>query len=106
MPQSTAALRQKAETLRALRNSQQRPSAVKVAAQGALLRPLLARPLLARPLRARNPWPCSHGSCLALEVREGALWVLVLDNAGQEAWAPIGRILSGEQRREWARAGF
>jgi hypothetical protein len=96
MPQSTAALRQKAEALRALRSPQQPAKAATAAAPGAMT----------RPVRARNPLSCAHGTCLALELRASALWVLVRDSAGQEAWAPIGRILNFGQRRDWAREGF
>ena len=95
MPQSTAALRQKAEALRVLRHPQH-PTGARATAPAALV----------RPVRARTPWPCSHGTCLALELREGALWVLVRAPAGGEAWAPIGRILNAEERRAWARGGF
>lgn len=95
MPQSTAALRQRAETLRLLRNPSATPS-----------RQPVGQGTPNRPVWARTPWVCPHGTCLALEVREGALWVKVRDTSDNEAWAPIARILSPEQRREWARRGF
>ena len=93
MPQSSAALRQKATALRLLRNPQ--------ASQACSTPATPARPVWAKQARA-----CTQGACLALEVRAGALWVLVRDTAGQEAWAPVGRILTNEARREWARVGF
>jgi hypothetical protein len=95
MPQSTAALRQKAEALRMLRT----PHAIPASAPAAVGVPR-------RSVWARKALPCQHGTCLALEVRPGALWVLVRDASGQEAWAPIARILTPDQRRTWARGGF
>lgn len=96
MPQSTAALRQRETLLRVLRN----PSAV-------LPRESAGKASgVSRPTRARTPFVCSHGTCQALELRDGALWVQVRDAAGQEAWAPIARILNPDQRRAWARGGF
>ena len=95
MPQSTAALRQKAEALRLLRSPTTAP-----------LRASAKPGTPARPVWARTPRVCSHGTCLALEVREGALWVKVRDTAGQEGWAPIARILTADDRRAWAREGF
>jgi hypothetical protein len=59
-----------------------------------------------RPLWAKVPHVCKHGTCLALEARGEALWVLVRDTTGQEGWAPIGRILSFEGRRAWEQSGF
>lgn len=97
MPQSTAALRQRAEALRLLRNPTLKPGKPG-------LKPVPGVPV--RPVWAQTPLPCSHGTCLALEVRAGALWVRVRDLAGGEAWAPIARILAPEQRRTWARSGF
>lgn len=94
MPQSSTALRHKAEALRLLRHSSAAP--VKDTGRGVPL----------RPVWAREPWPCAHGTCLALEVRGGALWVHVRDAAGQTGWAPIARVLSPEARRTWARRGF
>lgn len=96
MPQSTAALRQRDTLLRLLRApSAALPRQVAGKASG-----------LSRPTRARTPFVCAHGTCQALELREGALWVLVRDHASQEAWAPVARVLSPEQRRAWARGGF
>lgn len=63
---------------------------------------LRQRDTLLRLLRA----PSAALPRQALELREGALWVLVRDHAGQEAWAPVARVLSPEQRRAWARGGF
>lgn len=96
MPVSSAALRQKADALRLLRN----PTAKAVAPNPK------APAVPGRPVWARAPFTCHHGTCLALELRAGALWVRVRDAAGQEAWAPIARILSPDQRRSWARTGF
>lgn len=93
MPQSTAALRQKAEVLRALRSSQ-----VSVSTHASV------KPM--RRVWAKTPHVCAHGHCLALEAREAALWVLVRDKEGREDWAPVMRILSPDARRTWARAGF
>ena len=95
MPQSTAALRQKAEALRLLRS----PQATAAGLNGQKAAP-------ARTVWAKQPHLCQHGTCLALEVRSGALWVRVRDTAGQEAWAPVARVLAPEQRRTWAKVGF
>lgn len=92
MPQSSAALRSRATALRLLRNPH---TAVNAAPQAA-----------SRPIWARQALACQHGACKALEVRGSALWVLVQDASGQEAWAPIARILTPEQRRGWASGGF
>ena len=95
MPQSSAALRQKADTLRLLRNPYARlPPAPAAGAH------------LARPVRAKRPFTCQHGQCLALEIRKDHLWVQVQPAAGEAGWAPIERILSPGQRRDWARDGF
>jgi hypothetical protein len=91
MPQSSAALRCKALLLRSLRHAQ----AALPVSTGAT-----------RPLRAKKPWTCVHGTCLALDAREGGLWVLVRDTQAQEAWAPVGRILDAGSRRAWAQEGF
>lgn len=91
MPQSTAALRQKAEALRVLRNPQNACSTK------------AAQP--ARPVWAKKPHTTTHGTCVALELRTTGLWVLVQKD-GQEAWAPAQRILSPEASRAWAREGF
>lgn len=96
MPQSTAALRQKAEALRLLRS----PNA-KVP-----VRDLKAPAAPVRTIWARQPFSCHHGQCLALELRTSGLWVKVRDSAGQEGWGPIARILAPGQRRDWARTGF
>lgn len=95
MPQSTAALRQKAETLRLLRN----PDARVAAGPAKGTTPT-------RSMWARNPLACRHGTCLALQLRDAALWILVRDAQAQEAWAPIARILNPEERRGWAKTGF
>lgn len=95
MPQSSAALRQKAEALRVLRN----PNAQ-------VGQPFVGLRAPARPVWARVPFVCQHGVCLALELRQDGLWVKVQDQATVEAWAPVGRVLSFDQRREWARRGF
>ena len=92
MPQSSAALRQKAEALRLLRNPHNTP-----AARG---------PSTARPVWAKKPLSCMHGTCLALDVRSDGRWVLVRDTAGVEGYAPAVRVLSVDQRRDWARRGF
>lgn len=95
MPQSTAALRQKAEALRALRSPQG-----SISTSG--------RPAVALPKRiwAKAPRVCDAGSCTAMELRAGALWVLVRNAAGEEAWAPALRVLSFDARRAWAKEGF
>lgn len=100
MPQSTAAIRLKADTLRALRDPQFKGTSP-TARQG---KALVAG--LSRPVRARAPHLCAHGTCLSLDLRGDALWVLVRDKAGAEDWAPVARILSFEERRRWAREGF
>ena len=91
MPQSSAALRHKAEALRLLRNPHNTPA---------------ARGTTTRPVWAKKPLSCMHGICLALDVRSDGLWVLVRDNAGVEGYAPAVRVLSVDQRRDWARRGF
>lgn len=95
MPQSSAALRQKADTLRLLRNPHARVAATDNAGRA-----------LARPVRAKRPFVCQHGQCLALEIRQGSLWVLVQPASGEAGWAPIDRILAPGQQRDWAREGF
>lgn len=95
MPQSSAALRQKADTLRLLRNPHARLTTAPTAGRN-----------LARPVRAKRPLVCQHGLCLALEIRQGGLWVLVQPTTGEAGWAPIERILAPGQRRDWAREGF
>lgn len=92
VPQSSAALRQKAEAMRLLRNPH------------APVRSAGTTPN--RPIRAKKNLVCLHGTCQALDVRADGLWVQVRDTDAQEAWAPIARILSPELRREWARNGF
>lgn len=91
MPQSSVALRQKAEALRLLRNPHATARSVDT---------------LARPVWAKKPLTCPHGTCMALELRADGLWVRVRDSKAQEAWAPVARILSPEQRRDWGRTGF
>ena len=95
MPQSSAAIRHKAEALRLLRHPDAR--AATPASQGNTPQ---------RPVWARKPFVCHHGTCLALEVRGAAVWVKVRDAQGEEAWAPASRVLAPEQRRAWARTGF
>lgn len=90
MPQSSAALRQKAEALRLLRDPQ---APVRVTGPS-------------RPVWAKTPLACQHGTCLALDVRVDGLWVLVRTPDAQEAWAPIRRILPFDRRKDWSRRGF
>lgn len=99
MPQSSFVLRRQAELVRALRNPHQ---PLKVATTGATAGP--ARPQ--RPVWAKRAHPTAHGQCVALDIREDALWVLVRAVSGEEAWAPAVRILSPDDRRRWAREGF
>lgn len=90
MPQSSAALRAKAQLLRGLRHPQ-----ASLPVEGTT-----------RPLWAKKSWACAHGTCLALDVRAGALWVQVRDTQGEEAWVRIERVLDTESRRRWAQEGF
>lgn len=62
MPQSSAALRQKADTLRLLRNPHARLTPAPLGGKA-----------LVRPVRAKRPFACQHGLCLALEIRQGGL---------------------------------
>lgn len=94
MPQSSAALRQKAQALRLLKNLDASLSAKERAG------------LAPRLVWARVPFSSKHGSCVALDLRNDGLWVRVKDAHGVEASAPVARILNPEQRREWARRGF
>jgi hypothetical protein len=91
MPQSSAALRQKAEALRVLKSD---TVSLRASAQPP------------RPIQAKVPHLCQHGTCLALELRTAGLWVLVRDKSAQEGWAPVQRILNAGERRAWARTGF
>lgn len=93
MPQSSAALRHKAEALRVLRNPQ-------------ATAPARSSGTPTRPVWAKTPFSCQHGTCVALDLRADGLWVQVRTADAQEAWAPVVRILSPELRREWARKGF
>ena len=92
MPQSSAALRLKSEALRLLRAPNARPSTA-------------GTPTPPRTVWARTPCVCFNGSCLALQVRDTGLWVLVRDAQG-EAWAPVARVLDPDKRRVWAKGGF
>lgn len=99
MPQSTASLRLKAEALRVLRShAQHLPLTVRTAG--------LPSFGADRPVKAKVARPCQHGTCLALRVTGTGLEVLVRDLTGAEGWAPIARILSRDECREWARRGF
>ena len=100
MPQSSFFLRRQAELVRALRNPRHALDLAK--ATGALNG--AGRPQ--RPVWAKAAHATAHGQCLALDVRESTLWVLVRTAAGEEAWAPAVRILSPDDRRRWAREGF
>ena len=90
MPQSSAASRLKAEALRFLRN----PHA-----------PVVTAGSLHRPVWAKRAFACKHGACVALDVHGDTLRVCVRTAEG-EAWAPVARILSPDERRAWAREGF
>lgn len=100
MPQSSFVLRRQAELVRALRNPRHTLDLAKASGlQGGAGRPQ-------RPVWAKAAHTTIHGQCLALDVRESTLWVLVRTASGEEAWAPAVRILSPEDRRRWAREGF
>jgi hypothetical protein len=96
VPQSSAALRQQADTLRLLRNPHARPSRT---AKGSANTP-------ERPLWAKRPLACAQGLALAAVVRGGSLWILVRDAQDLATWRPAHQVLATGQCRDWARTGF
>lgn len=94
MPQSSTALRHKAEALRVLRNPTQS------------IKPDFFKPgMVLRPVWARRPFPVARGALVALEVRRDGAWVLVKAPDGTEAWSPA-QAFPGDVRHQWARTGF
>ncbi len=97
MPQSSFALRRKATILSALRNP---PYVVHTTGSVSVG----TRPV--RPLWARKPFTCSHGQLVALDIRDGILWVLWTCPEQPQRWLPLAEALGQDECRRWRRDGF
>lgn len=110
MPQSSAALLQKKKALATVRESKrlQHPQGPKII-RGVGFAIMEEIELIHHPRQirwAKKPYLCAKGACVAVELCNGVLFVLVKCTDGHRAWHPASQVLSIEASKIWAKTGF